>query len=816
MADFDIDEFMSQELTISRLRELRKADLKAVGTKLSLNLNLAGKSKAELFNMISAHAGLSVATAASVDGTDGAIPISSGSNHDEVDLELAKRKIELDLEERKDRLRAAEHEREMERNRLDFEMMRHSETTSQGSQSGERERRSLEAGFSARVKLIPRYDENELDSFFLMFERVAKRMEWPECEWALLIQQVISGKAQSVVSSLSYDQAFDYWTMKDAILQSFELIPEAYRQQFRNLKRELGETCVEFVRRKEIAFDRWIRSLKIASTYDSLREVMLIDEFQRCMSPEVRTYVNDNAVGNARNAAMLADGYELTHRGSRSPPNRRRSPTQPSSGSYWNRNEAPGNEVDKSWPPKSKPSNSYQSSGVRTEGRSCYFCKEEGHIKTQCPRLEQKMLEQENTQPSGFVYTAAACMQHCVMSGNDETMQSHQVRNVEHDEGYDERYKGFVSCGTVKFSVGDEELPVMILRDTGSTQTLLIADESSLNTSKFTGKKVWVQDVNDGFKPVPLYDIELSSGLVSGLVTVGIVTKLPVRGISMLLGNDLAGEKVVPSPVVCDTHVVDSMAEDLEYETPDISPPCVVTRALALEEEKAKENESDSDGHVNLGDTFFKKLNEGHEIGDGHVVPRQAKVQAIVEFPAPSSKRQVLRFLEMCGFYRKFVPNFSDIVAPLTDLLRKGVKFEWSGPCETAFQTLKAVLNSKPVLNAPNFEKPFQLVTDVSDLGVGAVLLQEDDMGHQKPVSYFSKKLNIHQRRYSTIEKECLGLVSAVQHFDVYLSNSSEVTVFTDHNPLTFLKRSRNKNQRLFRWSLFLQPYGLTVVHTKK
>ena len=221
---------------------------------------------------------------------------------------------------------------------------------------------------------------------------------------------------------------------------------------------------------------------------------------------------------------------------------------------------------------------------------------------------------------------------------------------------------------------------------------------------------------------------------------------------------------------------------------------------------------------VNLAKCEFAKATVtylGHEVGRGHVVPRQAKVQAIVEFPAPSSKKEVMRFLGMCGFYRKFVPNFSDLVAPLTDLLKKGIKFEWSSSCEIAFQKLKAVLMSKPVLDAPNFRKPFQLATDASDVGVGAVLLQMDDMGLLKPISYFSKKLNPHQRRYSTIEKECLGLVLAVQHFDVYISNSSEVTVFTDHNPLTFLERFRNKNQRLFRWSLFLQPYGLKVTHIK-
>ena len=119
----------------------------------------------------------------------------------------------------------------------------------------------------------------------------------------------------------------------------------------------------------------------------------------------------------------------------------------------------------------------------------------------------------------------------------------------------------------------------------------------------------------------------------------------------------------------------------------------------------------------------------GHEVGHGHVSPRQAKVQAIVDFPALSSKKEVLRFLGMCGFYRKFVPNFSEVVAPLTDLLKKGVKFDWSGTCETAFQKLKVVLMSKPVLDAPNFEKPFELAIDASDVGVGAVLQQKDEIG---------------------------------------------------------------------------------------
>ncbi|XP_071490828.1 uncharacterized protein [Diadema antillarum] len=203
----------------------------------------------------------------------------------------------------------------------------------------------------------------------------------------------------------------------------------------------------------------------------------------------------------------------------------------------------------------------------------------------------------------------------------------------------------------------------------------------------------------------------------------------------------------------------------------------------------------------------------GHKVGRGSVAPRDAKVRAIVDFPVPSSKRELQRLLGMCGFYRRFVPNFSHLVVPLTDLLKKGTTFQWSASCQDAFQKLKVVLMNDPVLIAPNFERSFQLATDASDRGVGAVLLQDDDNGHSKPVCFFSKKLNRHQQKYSTVEKECLSVVLAVQHFEAYLDGGRDIVVYTDHNPLTFLERFKHKNQRLFRWSLILQPYPLRIVH---
>lgn len=130
--------------------------------------------------------------------------------------------------------------------------------------------------------------------------------------------------------------------------------------------------------------------------------------------------------------------------------------------------------------------------------------------------------------------------------------------------------------------------------------------------------------------------------------------------------------------------------------------------------------------------------------------------------------------------------NFAAVTEPLTNLLRKDVKFSWSDQCQIAFEKVKAILSCEPVLAAPDFEVPFRLAVGACDVGTGAVLLQADSLGVEKPVTYYSKKLNKHQRGYSTVEKE--ALVLAVQHFEVYLSGGGgDIMVYTDHNPLTFL-----------------------------
>ena len=221
---------------------------------------------------------------------------------------------------------------------------------------------------------------------------------------------------------------------------------------------------------------------------------------------------------------------------------------------------------------------------------------------------------------------------------------------------------------------------------------------------------------------------------------------------------------------------------------------------------------------INLAKCDFGKATVtylGRVVGGGQVRPLDAKVSAICNFPAPADRRELRRFLGMVGYYRSFCKNFSAVVAPLSDLLSPKVLYQWSEQCRKAFENVKALLVSAPVLAAPDFSKLFFLAVDASDQGAGAVLLQSGAEEVQHPVCYFSRKFNDQQRRYSTIEKETLALVLAVQHFEVYLGALEKVVVYSDHDPLRFLFRMRNANQRLMRWSLILQPFNIEIKHVR-
>ena len=204
----------------------------------------------------------------------------------------------------------------------------------------------------------------------------------------------------------------------------------------------------------------------------------------------------------------------------------------------------------------------------------------------------------------------------------------------------------------------------------------------------------------------------------------------------------------------------------------------------------------------------------GHVVGRGVVRPELSKVEAIQAFSQPATKKQVRAFLGITGYYRKFLPNYSALAAPLTDLTKKNqpTKVTWTLDCESAFQALKTYLCTSSVLQSPNFTMPFILQMDASDRGVGAVLSQPSTDNDLHPVTYFSKKLLPREERYSTIEKECLAVKLGIEAFRFYLMGRT-FTVQTDHHTLLWLDRLKDTNSQLTTWSLILQQYQFTVTH---
>ncbi|BHF70227.1 hypothetical protein SprV_0301327700 [Sparganum proliferum] len=190
-----------------------------------------------------------------------------------------------------------------------------------------------------------------------------------------------------------------------------------------------------------------------------------------------------------------------------------------------------------------------------------------------------------------------------------------------------------------------------------------------------------------------------------------------------------------------------------------------------------------------LGATSLEFL--GHLIDSNGIRPLPSKVAAIRDFPAPTSKRQLQRFLGMVNFYRRFLPNCADTILPLTSLLSGSKRtFELTPAALTSFEQVKALLADATLLTHYHADAPISLMVDASNVAVGAVL-QQSLPDSTVPLAFFSKKLSKAETRYSTFGRELLAAYLAVRHFR-HLLEGREFTIFTDHKPLTFAIHSRS------------------------
>ncbi|UYV75361.1 hypothetical protein LAZ67_12003633 [Cordylochernes scorpioides] len=202
----------------------------------------------------------------------------------------------------------------------------------------------------------------------------------------------------------------------------------------------------------------------------------------------------------------------------------------------------------------------------------------------------------------------------------------------------------------------------------------------------------------------------------------------------------------------------------------------------------------------------------GHIIGHNKIKPDPEKTKAINEFPQPKTVKQVRQFLGLAGYYRKFIPKFSQIADPLTSLTRKNKLFKWTTEVNKSFQELKSHLSTDPVLSTYDPSLPCKLYTDASKLGIGAILAQIGNDNQEHVISYYSGKLLPHQQNYSAFELECFAVVQSVEYFEVYLENNT-FEVITDHSALEWLFNVKKPKAKYLRWIIELSTKSMKIVH---
>lgn len=203
----------------------------------------------------------------------------------------------------------------------------------------------------------------------------------------------------------------------------------------------------------------------------------------------------------------------------------------------------------------------------------------------------------------------------------------------------------------------------------------------------------------------------------------------------------------------------------------------------------------------------------GHLVTENGVATAKDKIAAVKEWPTPTNVSEVKSFLGLVTYYKAFIPSFGDVARPLYQLCRHDCEFQWDESCDTAFDKLKDLLISAPILGYPNRCGKFILDTDASAYAVGAVISQIQE-GQEKVISYASKTLSPSERNYCTTRRELLAVVIFVKKFRHYLYGK-RFTIRTDHSCLQWLMNFKEPEGQLARWIEYLSTFDFEIVHRK-
>ena len=237
--------------------------------------------------------------------------------------------------------------------------------------------------------------------------------------------------------------------------------------------------------------------------------------------------------------------------------------------------------------------------------------------------------------------------------------------------------------------------------------------------------------------------------------------------------------------------------------------------------------------HLNKLDKLFSKLRDanlkvklskcaflkdkikflGHEVSSEGIKIHNDHFLPLKNFPTPTTRKGVQKFLGSASYFRTFIKIFSGIMEPITKLLRKEEKFVWGGPQKEAFQRIKDEICSAPTLNFPNFQRKFYLTTDASGDGLGAALMQEHN-DQFVPIYFLSRGLTKSEKNYSTTKREALAIVWALQKLK-HIIWGYKVELLTDHKPLEIMFSKSIPEGQIGRWALCIQEFDLSIRYIK-
>jgi len=201
-------------------------------------------------------------------------------------------------------------------------------------------------------------------------------------------------------------------------------------------------------------------------------------------------------------------------------------------------------------------------------------------------------------------------------------------------------------------------------------------------------------------------------------------------------------------------------------------------------------------------------------IGSNGIEMEKEKVDGVLSWPEPKNVKDIRKFLGLANYYRRFIKDFAQIARPMNMLTRKDVKWQWGGEQQKAFDELKEIFTTRPVLVAPDLDKEFRVEADTSNYAMGGVLSMKCSDELWRPVAFISKSLSNTERNYEIHNKEMLTVVRCLETWRHLLEGTTiRFEIWTDHKNLGYFMKAQKLNRRQARWALYLLRFDFMLKH---